>query len=162
MVHQDHETRIGAHRIFSVVLVPSSVAPCKNSTQPTSGKAAHISRSLSRTVSAFSSSAALFEKLRKERSGSKENVLLSEENSNNGVLNRLKSSFGRADSMKNLVPEAAEEGPLSSLTKQVVSFSLVFLFKPLIQLCCCQFFFLCFPPELKKKFCKFGFVGHEP
>lgn len=27
MVHQDNETRIGAHRIFSVVLVPSSVCP---------------------------------------------------------------------------------------------------------------------------------------
>ncbi|KAL3339115.1 hypothetical protein AABB24_027973 [Solanum stoloniferum] len=29
MVHPDHETRVGAHRIFSVVLVPSSVSPQK-------------------------------------------------------------------------------------------------------------------------------------
>ena len=143
MVHQDHETRVGAHRIFSVVLVPSSVAPCKNSTLPTSGKAAHVSRSLSRTVSSFSSSAALFEKLRKERSGSKENILLCE-NSNNEVLNRSKSSYGRADSMKNPMPVTAEEGHLSSPTKEVVSCSFFSLFRPLIQFCCCQFFPLVF------------------
>ncbi|PHT72671.1 hypothetical protein T459_23456 [Capsicum annuum] len=29
MVHPDYETRVGAHRIFSVILVPSSVSPQK-------------------------------------------------------------------------------------------------------------------------------------
>lgn len=57
MVSSDHETRLGAHRIFSVVLVPSSVCPQSH---------ADLERTLSRSASAFSSSAALFEKLRKE------------------------------------------------------------------------------------------------
>ncbi|KAH9624487.1 hypothetical protein KSS87_016928 [Heliosperma pusillum] len=117
MVHKDHETRVGAHRIFSVVLVPSSVAPRQFSSVPLSGKAAHIPRSLSRTVSVFSSSAALFEKLKKERSGSKENVL-SELNNDSGVLNRLKSSYSRAYSMKAM---PTEENSLSTLNKEVSS-----------------------------------------
>ncbi|XP_074320484.1 protein SEMI-ROLLED LEAF 2 [Silene latifolia] len=120
MVHKDHETRVGAHRIFSVVLVPSSVAPRQISSVPLSGKAAHVPRSLSRTVSVFSSSAALFEKLRKERSGSKENVL-SEVNNDSGVLNRLKSSYSRAYSMKAM---PTEEISLSTLNKEVEGSSL--------------------------------------
>ncbi|XP_076955058.1 protein SEMI-ROLLED LEAF 2-like [Bidens hawaiensis] len=34
MVHKDHETRVGSHRIFSVVLVPSSVCPQSSSLVP--------------------------------------------------------------------------------------------------------------------------------
>ncbi|KAK8967044.1 hypothetical protein KSP40_PGU008773 [Platanthera guangdongensis] len=64
MVHPDRETHVGAHRIFSVVLVPSSVSPI--STASELPKAYEIRRTLSRTVSVFSSSAALFEKLRRE------------------------------------------------------------------------------------------------
>ncbi|MCL7038359.1 hypothetical protein MKW94_005103 [Papaver nudicaule] len=66
MVHPDHQTRVEAHRVFSVVLVPSSICP-----KPSSSAAPeHFDhrRTLSRTVSVFSSSAALFEKLRKEKS----------------------------------------------------------------------------------------------
>ncbi|KAL1324748.1 hypothetical protein AAHE18_13G113100 [Arachis hypogaea] len=59
MVHLDQETRVGAHRIFSVVLVPSSVCP-----QPQ--HSADIQRVLSRNTSVFSSSAALFEKLERK------------------------------------------------------------------------------------------------
>ncbi|KAK9682989.1 hypothetical protein RND81_10G111100 [Saponaria officinalis] len=122
MVHKDHETRVGAHRIFSVVLVPSSVAPRQISSVPLSGKAAHIPRSLSRTVSVFSSSAALFEKLRKERSGSKENVL--SEINNSGVLNRLKSSYSRAYSIKTPLMQPTEENSVNTLNKEVEGCSL--------------------------------------
>ncbi|KAI9161669.1 hypothetical protein LWI28_019548 [Acer negundo] len=61
MVHPDHETRVGGHRIFSVVLVPSSVCPQPSSNNPEPKKAADLPRALSRTVSVFSSSAALFD-----------------------------------------------------------------------------------------------------
>ncbi|THU49000.1 hypothetical protein C4D60_Mb06t04950 [Musa balbisiana] len=70
MVHPDHETRVGAHRVFSVVLVPSSVCPQPCSVTPELLKNFDLQRTLSRTVSAFSSSAALFEKLRWEKCSS--------------------------------------------------------------------------------------------
>ncbi|KAI3984401.1 hypothetical protein MKX01_011355, partial [Papaver californicum] len=63
MVHPDHQTRVEAHRIFSVVLVPSSICPKPSSTAAPDNF--NHRRTLSRTVSVFSSSAALFEKLRK-------------------------------------------------------------------------------------------------
>ncbi|KAF3779355.1 hypothetical protein EJ110_NYTH41675 [Nymphaea thermarum] len=68
MVHPDYETRVGAHHIFSVVLVPSSVNPPQTSGLP------DLHRALSRTVSVFSSSAAIFEKLKKEKSSLRESV----------------------------------------------------------------------------------------
>ncbi|XVF38077.1 hypothetical protein REPUB_Repub20aG0066700 [Reevesia pubescens] len=124
MVHPDHETRIGAHRIFSVVLVPSSVCP-QPSVTPVTNKASGIPRTLSRTVSVFSSSAALFQKLRKEKSFSRENAFLENKenvasegelkNSNNGILNRLKSSYSGAYNSRSLpVPSATDENPLSN------------------------------------------------
>ncbi|KAM4091941.1 hypothetical protein ACJW30_09G174500 [Castanea mollissima] len=111
MVHPDHETRVGAHRIFSVVLVPSSVCPRPSSSIP---------RTLSRTVSVFSSSAALFEKLKKDAFLSKENAFqdnkengVSEEeprNLNNDMLNRLKSSYSRVYSMKSPLVSMTTDG----------------------------------------------------
>ncbi|KAK1267713.1 hypothetical protein QJS04_geneDACA015603 [Acorus gramineus] len=74
MVYPDSETRVGAHRIFSVVLVPSSVCPHPCSVSSDSSKTYDLQRTLSRTVSVFSSSAALFEKLRKERYSFRENA----------------------------------------------------------------------------------------
>lgn len=73
MVHPDHETRVGAHRIFSVVLVPTSVFPrsCLSVSDP---KAQGIPRTLSRAVSVFSSSAALYEKLRQDKWFSSDNT----------------------------------------------------------------------------------------
>ena len=122
MVHKDHETRVVAHRIFSVVLVPSSVAPRQISALPMSGKAAHIPRSLSRTVSVFSSSAALFEKLRKDKSGSKANIPIEVGNNNGGMLNRLKSSYSRAPSTRTPMHVVPPEGnSLGNLNKEVVS-----------------------------------------
>ncbi|XP_060185208.1 protein SEMI-ROLLED LEAF 2 isoform X2 [Lycium barbarum] len=108
MVHPDLETRVGAHRIFSVVLVPSSVSPQKVPEETAHlRKAADFSRALSRTVSVFSSSAALFGKLRDQRSSSTrststENVTLEMEqkDNNSGILNRIKSTYSGAYSMR--------------------------------------------------------------
>ncbi|KAK4432124.1 protein SEMI-ROLLED LEAF 2 [Sesamum alatum] len=68
MLHPDYVTRIGAHQIFSVVLVPSSVAP-QTTAMVTVAKKNNMAvpRTLSRTVSVFSSSAALFEKLKNQK-----------------------------------------------------------------------------------------------
>lgn len=119
MVHPDHETRVGAHRIFSVVLVPSSVCPQPSSVGTELKKGLGLPRTVSRTVSVFSSSAALFEKLRKDKLSSRENanqlskesVTIEEEpvTSNSGMLSRLKSSYSRVYSAKNL--------PLTSITE---------------------------------------------
>ncbi|KAG6771288.1 hypothetical protein POTOM_022636 [Populus tomentosa] len=126
MVHPDHETRVGAHRIFSVVLVPSSVSPRPSSTNPGSNKGSDLSRTLSRTVSVFSSSAALFDKLRRDKTSTRENVcqdnknnVLEGEQINNGILARLTSSTSRMHSMKNpYVPSTSDENPVNSLNKE--------------------------------------------
>ncbi|XP_057959815.1 protein SEMI-ROLLED LEAF 2-like isoform X2 [Malania oleifera] len=120
MVHPDNETRVGAHRIFSVVLVPSSVCPRPCSTISDSVKASDLPRTLSRTVSVFSSSAALFEKLRKEKFSSTESIGQDDKekvvnegelrNSNNGLLNRMRSSYSRAYSMKSSPAHTPEDG----------------------------------------------------
>ncbi|KAM1815383.1 hypothetical protein EV2_029398 [Malus domestica] len=102
MVCVDHETRVGAHRIFSVVLVPSSVCPRPCAATPITTEKNNIGRTLSRTVSVFSSSAALFEKLNKgsysqQNIGQelKDKVVIQEEAKvpNESMLNRLKSKF---------------------------------------------------------------------
>ncbi|KAK4371504.1 hypothetical protein RND71_010979 [Anisodus tanguticus] len=133
MVHPDHETRVGAHQIFSVVLVPSSVSPQKVSEETTHlRKAADFSRALSRTVSVFSSSAALFGKLRDQRSSSTrtsstrssstENVTLELEHKydNSGMLNRIKSTYSGASMRGSPAPveestnkPSNEVGPIS-------------------------------------------------
>ncbi|XP_022770094.1 uncharacterized protein LOC111313685 isoform X2 [Durio zibethinus] len=139
MVCADHETRVGTHRIFSVVLVPSSVCPCPPAATHLSKKATNLQKTLSRTVSVFSSSAALFQKLGRE---DKEKVVDNKVGNINGVsmqdrlncakgqppivntnetvgsdsakiqnqtiLNRLKSSYSRAYSVK-MNPSAAIE-----------------------------------------------------
>ncbi|KAG8646692.1 protein SEMI-ROLLED LEAF 2 isoform X2 [Manihot esculenta] len=107
MVHPDHEVRLGAHRIFSVVLVPSSISPCQSSTNSEANKGLNL-RTLSRTVSVFSSSAALFEKLRKEKTSFKENshqdnqeTVVEGEEIRSGMLDTLKLSYSRVYSVKN-------------------------------------------------------------
>ncbi|CAN6823120.1 unnamed protein product [Brassica oleracea] len=104
MVHPDHKTRIGAHRIFSVVLVPTSVCPHPSSTTNDLKKGMGLPRSLSRTASVFSSSTALFEKLRKENissvptSDQRQIKMLEEESGINSgeILDRLTSSYSQA------------------------------------------------------------------
>ncbi|CAN4107200.1 unnamed protein product [Withania somnifera] len=124
MVHPDHETRVGAHRIFSVVLVPSSVSPQKVLEQPHLRKTAEFSRALSRTVSVFSSSAALFGKLRDQRSSSMEKVTLEMEQKDNsiGMLNRIKSTYSGVYSMKGF--PAPVEASTNKPSKEVGPISL--------------------------------------
>ncbi|PRQ44678.1 hypothetical protein RchiOBHm_Chr3g0481871 [Rosa chinensis] len=133
MVHPDHETRVGAHRIFSVVLVPSSVSPNLFSSNTGTKRAFDLHRTLSRTVSVFSSSAALFEKLRREKISSRESICEEDENivpegeerdTNNGFLSRLKSSYSRTYSMKSLpAPSTPNENSMSN-TKELEANSL--------------------------------------
>ncbi|XP_024975577.1 uncharacterized protein LOC112513521 [Cynara cardunculus var. scolymus] len=111
MVHPDHETRVGAHRIFSVVLVPSSVCPRSGPGIPPTvsdpNKAA-VPRSLSRTVSVFSSSAALYGKMKSkvshdnkvQVSGQGEQRPNNNNNNNNGPLSRMTSSYSRVYSRR--------------------------------------------------------------
>ncbi|KAA8518182.1 hypothetical protein F0562_015656 [Nyssa sinensis] len=133
MVHPDHETRVGAHRLFSVVLVPSSVCPHPHSAE--SKSTTNHSRTLSRTVSVFNSSAALFEKLRSERASSRENIsednkekLVGEgiqRNSTNGMLNRIRSTYSRAYSIKNSpVPPMADGDSMITSDKELEAVSL--------------------------------------
>lgn len=100
MVHADHETRVGAHRIFSLVLVPSSVCPQPSSSNPPLAKATDIQRMLSRNVSVFSSSAALFDKLEKKQLSIDEDIPLDGKSNDSSVLNRLKSSYSRTASIR--------------------------------------------------------------
>ncbi|GAB2267011.1 hypothetical protein Dimus_001997 [Dionaea muscipula] len=136
MVHPDHETRIGAHRVFSVVLVPSSVAPRQNSvTSSCVAQKTTIPRSLSRTVSVFSSSAALFDKLKRERSSTRDGVIseskekeggigpevvMEVKNQNIGMLSRIRSSYSRAYSTRNSAPPLppTEEACQSNINKE--------------------------------------------
>ncbi|XP_057870804.2 protein SEMI-ROLLED LEAF 2 isoform X1 [Cryptomeria japonica] len=67
MAHPDNETRVGAHRILSIVLVPSSMSPRSESHSPDSPGVQGLKRTFSRTASVFSSASSLFEKLRKEK-----------------------------------------------------------------------------------------------
>ncbi|KAM3280808.1 protein SEMI-ROLLED LEAF 2 isoform X1 [Capsicum chacoense] len=119
MVHPDHETRVGAHRIFSVVLVPSSVSPQKVSEETRLRKAADFSRALSRTVSVFSSSAALFGKLRDQRSSSLENgnLEMEQKGNNSGMLNRINSTYSVRGSPASVEEStnkpSSEVGPIS-------------------------------------------------
>ncbi|XP_073306164.1 protein SEMI-ROLLED LEAF 2-like isoform X1 [Primulina huaijiensis] len=110
MVDPDHETRVGAHQIFSVVLVPSSVCPHLESTLSESKKNIEFPRTLSKTVSVFSSSAVLFEKLRNKRSISRENLTeisnenffgdVEHRNNTNGMFNKIKSTYSRVYSLR--------------------------------------------------------------
>ncbi|WVZ69371.1 hypothetical protein U9M48_018168 [Paspalum notatum var. saurae] len=74
MIYPDCETRLGAHRIFSVVLVPSSVSPHSFSDASHTRKI-DLRRTLSRSTSVFSSSAALFGKLKRDMLSFRESPL---------------------------------------------------------------------------------------
>ncbi|CAI0393838.1 unnamed protein product [Linum tenue] len=146
MVYDDHETRVGAHRVFSIVLVPSSVCPRTNNGSTVSNKSADIQRMLSRTVSVFSSSAALFEKLKRESNSSqkktKDDRKVKYVDCNDGqmknspsMMNRLKSSYSRAYSIKEPAPalptdlsnmSVAEKEQNSSNETLIRSFQLAF------------------------------------
>lgn len=67
MIHPDHEARVAAHRIFAIVLVPSSVSPSIQASPSGQAKKHDMQRTLSRAVSVFSSSAAIFDKMKKDK-----------------------------------------------------------------------------------------------
>lgn len=136
MAYEDHETRVGAHRILSIVLVPSSVCPRPRIAASVSNKAPDIQRMLSRTVSVFSSSAALFEKLKKGEYSSQENIsedrkdkLIDNEDSkinNPSMLNRLKSTYSRAYSAKSYPsPVIADGKAMNNSAKEQVYLNLL-------------------------------------
>ncbi|KAG9456465.1 hypothetical protein H6P81_000973 [Aristolochia fimbriata] len=124
MIYPDKETRVGAHRIFSVILVPSSVCPTTSSgsTEPPAG---NLRRTLSRTVSVFSSSAALFEKLRRERSSLRESAC--QESLENAMMNvnstpliKLQSTKSRAFSFRGgPLPSAADVKSSNNMSKDM-------------------------------------------
>ncbi|XP_074564652.1 protein SEMI-ROLLED LEAF 2-like isoform X2 [Curcuma longa] len=130
MVHPDHETRVGAHRIFSVVLVPSSVSPQPRSVTPELLKDIDLQRTLSRTVSVFSSSAALFEKLRWEKVSVTEKAYqqnMSRVSSHNGQENgkdvklfKLQSSQSRTRSIKGPPSLTEDNFPVGKSNKDSV------------------------------------------
>ncbi|KAL2320766.1 hypothetical protein Fmac_029735 [Flemingia macrophylla] len=103
-----HETRVVAHRIFSVILLPSSVFSGRSVSDP---KASSVPQTLSRAVSGFSSSAVLFEKLRLEKRSSSERYSQYNRgnisgyfelvNSNVGFVNKLKPTYSRVSSVNN-------------------------------------------------------------
>ncbi|CAL1353258.1 unnamed protein product [Linum trigynum] len=124
MVHPDYETRVGAHRIFSVVLVPSAVFPRPVSTGLDLKRQAEVERTLSRTVSVFSSSAALFEKLKREKASSRENSSHGHKvdagsagKMQNGMLDRLRSSANQGKNIATDGPSLADEKSISNLNK---------------------------------------------
>ncbi|KAL8125471.1 protein SEMI-ROLLED LEAF 2-like [Apium graveolens] len=129
MVHPDHETRVGAHRVFSVVLVPSSVCPHPPVSVKETDNLATFSRTLSRTVSVFSSSAALFEKLRKDKPSSRKYLVLEnkenfsgegEQKNNSGFLERIRSTYSRASSSNEPdVPPTQDEDSTDNIFKAV-------------------------------------------
>ncbi|XP_020212613.1 uncharacterized protein LOC109797106 isoform X2 [Cajanus cajan] len=110
MVHPDHETRVVAHRIFSVILLPSSVFHGSR-LSVSDPKASSVPRTLSRAVSIFSSSAVLFEKLRLEKRSSSERYSqynggnisgeIEPVNSNVGIVSKLKPTYSRVSSVNN-------------------------------------------------------------
>ncbi|KAI9116280.1 hypothetical protein K1719_012447 [Acacia pycnantha] len=120
MVHPDHETRVGAHRIFSVVLVPSSVCPQPSSQVPSSAKTANVPRTLSRNVSVFSSSAALFQKMHRKKpvfpedSHNRTAVDEAAKTNDNSIMNRLKSPISRTQSKRRPSSESIDKDKISS------------------------------------------------
>ncbi|KAI7985918.1 hypothetical protein LOK49_LG14G01191 [Camellia lanceoleosa] len=113
---------------FSVVLVLSSVCTQASSASPESKNAADLARTLSRTISIFSSSSALFGKMGNKRSSAnfsldnKEKLVTEGQrtNSNNGMLNRIKSIYSWVYSIKSvLVLPTVDENYVKNLNKDL-------------------------------------------
>ncbi|CAO2044524.1 unnamed protein product [Urochloa humidicola] len=119
MVHPDHETRVAAHRIFSVVIVPSSVSPFPKLKSPDQHRKHEIQRTLSRAVSVFSSSAALFDKLRWENSF-RENI---HEGSMNRILHGINDETATPDDLHGS-PSLRHSLKISSASRKYSSTSL--------------------------------------
>lgn len=106
MIHPDHEARVAAHRIFAIVLVPSSVSPILQASATSQARARDMQRTLSRAVSVFSSSAAIFDKLKKDKHSdnsqgeSKSNLHNVGEETGNAKRQNLPVSQSRRSSMR--------------------------------------------------------------
>lgn len=101
MLHSDVETRIGAHRILVLLLVPASASQSSRYDQQylPHSDAPSPSRNKKR-VSAFASAAALFERLRRERSmGGSYLDSDDEEGKVKGRTNSLGRAVAKTDSM---------------------------------------------------------------
>ncbi|KAJ6756298.1 putative EXPRESSED-RELATED [Salix purpurea] len=129
MVHPDHETRVGAHRIFSVVLVPifGFTLPIPQLI------IALIFHELSQELSlSFLLQLPFLHKLWRDKTPTRENAYQDSKNNahegeqiSNGMLARLKSSTSRVYSMKNsLVPSTSDENPVNNLNKETEAGSL--------------------------------------
>lgn len=130
MVHPDRLIHIEAHRIFSVVLVPSSVCPRPCSATGETAKMQDLQRTLSRTVSVFSSSAALFGKLRREKfsTGLQDNVhraSYSEDglaiSNSDTKLYKLQSSQSRLNGIRPTLPSSADTNLSNNSSEEMVS-----------------------------------------
>lgn len=134
MVHPDHETRVGAHQIFSVVLVPSSICPHSYSSSIGIKKTTDFPRTLSKTVSVFSSSAALFEKLSDQKSSLRENLnelnnenFLGEgeqRNNPSGMFDRIKSTYSQVYSFRSSPAPDVDSATKSSKAMDAVALRL--------------------------------------
>jgi protein EFR3 len=106
MIHPDHEARVAAHRIFAIVLVPSSVSPILQASATSQARSRDMQRTLSRAVSVFSSSAAIFDKLKKDKNSdnsqgeSKSNSHSIGEETGNANRQKLPVSQSRRSSMR--------------------------------------------------------------
>lgn len=69
MLHSNVEARVGAHQIFSALLIPSSNRPRHEVASVRSGYVYEPRRWRSNNASAFASISSLLEKLRKEKDG---------------------------------------------------------------------------------------------
>ncbi|KAF8690065.1 hypothetical protein HU200_041426 [Digitaria exilis] len=128
MVYPDCETHLGAHRIFSIVLVPSSVSPCSFSGTSQASKI-DLRRTLSRTTSVFSSSAALFGKLKRDMLSFRESPQLdnmklmpisvnAEENSANDARLFKSQTIQRMASTKDISPTSSTDASTLSAPTQ--------------------------------------------
>jgi len=66
MTHPDHATRVGSHRVFYAILMPSMVCPWSVPLVPSASKGYDSQDTLLVALSGFSSSGAMLEKMRKE------------------------------------------------------------------------------------------------
>ena len=85
MVHPDVEVRVGAHQIFSILLIPSSNRSRHEASSLQSGFGYQSRGWQSNTASTFASITARLEKLRKEKDGPK-----SEKHRNNNACDDFK------------------------------------------------------------------------
>ncbi|KAG0482066.1 hypothetical protein HPP92_010150 [Vanilla planifolia] len=117
MVHPDCETRVGAHRIFSIVLVPASLCPYPSANLESTQKY-DLKRTLSRTVSVFSSSAALFDKLLRDKLSLRENSsqeVGQHDGKCDAKLNKLQSSKSNTARLSRMQSSSKTDAGLSKL-----------------------------------------------